>query len=82
MPKNVSHSKEALLNNLVEVPVKIMFVEDSSVFNVGVLAAPDQPHTSYKHGGSSNTSSRFEEFQSLLSASELFEFPFKGINYT
>ncbi|GJT10636.1 hypothetical protein Tco_0857678 [Tanacetum coccineum] len=47
MPKNVSHSKEALLNNLVEVPVKIMFVEDSSVFNVGVLAAPDQPHTSF-----------------------------------
>ncbi|GJZ34868.1 reverse transcriptase [Tanacetum coccineum] len=35
-----------------------------------------------KHGGSSNTSSRIEEFQSLLSASELFELPFKGLNYT
>ncbi|GKA85217.1 reverse transcriptase [Tanacetum coccineum] len=35
-----------------------------------------------KHGGSSNTSSQIKEFQSLLSALELFELPFKGLNYT
>ena len=35
-----------------------------------------------KQGGSSNTSSRIEEFQSFLSTSELFELPFKGLSYT
>nr|GEX97601.1 reverse transcriptase [Tanacetum cinerariifolium] len=143
MSKSVSSSVETQLNNLVEVPIEIMYVDDSFVSNVGVVAAPDQPHASCffyvnpigrsgglalwwkdsitlntvngdkniimqishlalsatcpffvigdfyligdvadKHGGSSNTSSRIEEFQSLLSTSELFELPFKGLNYT
>ncbi|GJS43338.1 retrotransposon protein, putative, unclassified [Tanacetum coccineum] len=32
------------LDNLVEVPVKVMSIDDASDSNVGVVAAPDQPH--------------------------------------
>ncbi|PWA86638.1 hypothetical protein CTI12_AA135010 [Artemisia annua] len=92
IPKNVSPSIETQLNNLIDVPIEIMSVDDASVLNVGVVAAPAQQQAQCdfnligdvadKHGGSSNTSSRIEEFQSLLSTSELFELPFKGLNYT
>ncbi|GJT23768.1 retrotransposon protein, putative, unclassified [Tanacetum coccineum] len=32
------------LDNLVEVPVKVMSIDDTSDSNVGVVAAPDQPY--------------------------------------
>ncbi|GJU13353.1 reverse transcriptase [Tanacetum coccineum] len=44
MPKNVSLSINSQLDNLVEVPVKFMSIDDASDSNVGVVAAPDQPH--------------------------------------
>ena len=43
IPKNVSPSIEAELNDLVDVPVVTISVDDASVSKVGVVAAPDQP---------------------------------------